>query len=325
MRRWILLWCVFWLLACMCGGFGGEATDLDEVESFVFEVPKGTSASGLAPQVVDAGFFDAEWEWKLFVRFQDASCIKAGRFEVSRAMSPVEFLQTLCGTPLSDDVPFTVVEGWRIVDTDRALAEKGLIEPGAYVSVATSKGVDAPFDVPSPTFEGYLWPETYRVDPERFDPATFVRRQLDMFHSNFLAQHPKLHGKRLQEVVVMASMIEQEERSFDNRPLISGILWNRIKAPMPLGVDATSRYTLERFNGDVLPKIYDRSDPYNTRHRVGWPPTPIGAPGQHALEAALNPKPNPYYFYLHDRNCVLRVAKTNQGHRRNKKKYGICE
>ncbi|MEN0066063.1 MAG: endolytic transglycosylase MltG [Myxococcota bacterium] len=325
MRRWILLWCVFWTLACMCGGFGSEGTDSEGPEPFIFEVPQGSSANALAPAVVEAGFFNAEWEWKIFVRFQDASCIKAGRFEVSHAMSPIEFLETLCGTPLSDDVPFTVVEGWRIVDTDRALAAKGWIEPGDYLTIATGKTVDAPFDVPSTTFEGYLWPETYRVNADRFDAERFVERQLAMFKQNFLDDHPELRGERLQEVVVMASMIEQEERNFDNRPFISGILWNRIKKPMPLGVDATSRYTLEKWNDNVLPKIRDRSDPYNTRYRNGLPPTAIGAPGSHALQAALNPKPNPYYFYLHDRDCVLRVAKTNAGHRKNKKTYGICE
>ncbi|MEO0600749.1 MAG: endolytic transglycosylase MltG [Myxococcota bacterium] len=323
MRRWILSWTVFWILACMCGGLGSSATD--DVEPFIFEVPSGTSASGLAPAVVEAGFFSTEWEWKIFVRLQDASCIKAGRFEVSHGMSPIEFLQTLCGTPLSDDVPFTVVEGWRINDTDRALASQGLIEPGEYAAIARAKSVDAPFDVPSTTFEGYLWPETYLVSEDRFDVGDFVVRQLTTFQANFLDDHPELVGERLQEVVVMASMIEQEERDFDNRPLISGILWNRIKRPMPLGVDATSRYTLDRWNDDVLPKIRDRSDPYNTRHRQGLPPTAIGAPGLHALQAALNPKPNPYYFYLHDRECVLRVAKTDGGHRRNKRTYGICE
>lgn len=324
MRRWILLWCVFWTLACMCGGFGSPGSE-DPPEPFVFEVPKGASASSLAPAVVEAGLFAREWEWKLFVKLQDASCIKAGRFEVSRAMSPIELLETLCGTPLSDDVPFTVVEGWRIVDTDRALAARGLIEPGQYASIATSRSAEAPFDVPSDSYEGYLWPETYMISERSFDVEGFVERQLAMFQDNFLSEHPELRGEALHQVVVMASMIEQEEHDPENRPLISGILWNRVKRPMPLGVDATSRYTLARWNDDVLPKIRDRRDPYNTRHRVGLPPTAIGAPGSDALRAALNPKANPYYFYLHDRECVLRVAKTDAGHIRNKKTYGICQ
>lgn len=325
MRRWILLWCVFWTLACTCGGLLGPNADVDTPEPFIFEVPKGASASSLAPAVVEAGFFTTELEWQLFVKLQDASCIKAGRFEVSRAMSALDLLNTLCGTPLSDDVAFTVLEGWRIIDTDRALADRGLIEPGEYAQIARTKSVEAPFEVPAKTYEGYLWPETYMIDESRFEPGAFVQRQLETFETNFLDDHPELRGEQLHEVVVMASMIEQEERTLDNRPLISGILWNRIRKPMPLGVDATSRYTLERWNDDVLPKIRDRSDPYNTRHREGFPPTAIGAPGRNALQAALNPRPNPYYFYLHDRECVLRPAKTHDGHIRNKRKHGICE
>jgi len=323
-RRWILLSCALSTLACLCGGLGTGPSGHDP-EPFVFEVPKGASAGSLAEAVVEAGFFATEWEWRIFVRLQDASCIKAGRHEVSHAMSPVEFLRTLCGTPLSDDVPITIVEGWRIADTDRFLASRDLIEPGEYARIALERTVEPPFEIPSATFEGYLWPETYLVNEDDFDPEVFVLRQLRMFRDNFLADHPDLRGEELHQIVVVASMIEQEERTFENRPLISGILWNRINKPMPLGVDATSRYTLERWNDDVLPKIRDRDDPYNTRYRMGLPPTAIGAPGLHALEAALNPQPNPYYFYLHDRDCVLRTAKTNPGHIRNKRTYGICE
>ncbi|MBX2799954.1 MAG: endolytic transglycosylase MltG [Myxococcales bacterium] len=306
-----------------CAGLGATPA---HGEPFVLEVPKGATPSSIAPRVAEAGFVSWPWQWKLYVRTTDASCLKAGRFQVEPDMSLSELLTTLCGPPLANDVPFTVLEGWRIADTDAALAKEGWITAGGYAAVARGKTVEAPFPVEGATYEGYLWPETYLINPDAFDAQAFVSRQLTTFQERFQQPHGgQLGGRSLHEIVVMGSMIEQEERDPDNRPLISGILWNRIDQGIPLGVDATSRYTLEDWDDDVMPKIRDRSDPYNSRVHRGLPPTAIGAPSLSALQAAMQPKKTPYLFYLHDRTCTLRTATTNAGHEQNKRRHGICE
>lgn len=291
----------------------------------VFEVPKGATAKRLGPSLAEQGLVPGEWQWGLFLRSADAGCLKAGKFHVRRSMSMNELLRTLCGTPVPDDVPFTVVEGWRIRDVDAALAGKGWIVPGAYAEVATKKAADLPFPVESPTLEGYLYPETYLVRPAGFDTEGLVERQLATFDARFRAGHPDLGGRTLHEVVVMASMLEREEPRPENRPLVAGILWKRIDSGTPLGVDATSRYPLEDWNDRkaFLGRLRDPDDPYNSRLRKGLPPTAIGNPSTSSLEAAIAPVASDYWYYLHDGQGNLHPARNAAEHEANRRRFDV--
>lgn len=300
--------------------------DASNPEPFVFEVPAGSSASGLTGRLADEGLTRSTWHWKWFLRNTDASCLKAGRFEVSRAMSMNELLETLCGAPIPEDEPFTVVEGWRIRDIDEALAEKGWIKPGEYKRLATKKAVKLPFEIESPTLEGYLYPETYRVEPKSFTAKKFIERQLETFDERFLAKYKTKLGKRsLHEVVVMASMLEREEPKPSQRPIVAGILYKRIANDWNLGVDATSRYTLDTWNDrkSFLKQLRDPADVYNTRLRAGLPPTAIGNPGTVSLQAAMMPKESPWWYYLHDGDGTFHGAKDSAGHEANRRKYNV--
>ncbi len=293
-----------------------------------FEVQPGSTMNGLGPRLVELELAPSEFQWKWYLRRADGSCLKAGHFSLRRDMSMEEVRATLCGPPLPDDVPFTVVEGWRIRDIDAALAERGWIEPGAYAAVATGKTVDAPFEVPSPTYEGYLYPDTYRVSPPpRFTPELLVSRQLTAFQEKFLAEHGEAVAaeRGLHDVVVMASMLEREEPTDDKRPLVAGILWKRIDGGWQLGVDATSRYTLDDWNdrASFLRQLRDPEDPYNTRIHKGMPPTAIGNPSITALTAAISPEASEYWYYLHDGEGVLHPARDAREHERNRARYNV--
>lgn len=313
------------LLACS-GVFSPDAPlHPGDDEPIVFEVPKGTPPGALGDDLVELGFLSAEYEWKIFLEMNDGSCLKAGKFELRRSMSLNELLATLCGPPLADDVPFTVLEGWRIRDTDAALAEAGLIEAGAYAEVAMNKSVPAPFEVTSKTYEGYLWPETYMVPAAGVDPGVFVTRQLETFQREFLAKHSDFGNRSLNEIVIMGSLLEREEPKPAQRPLVAGILWNRINKGWQLGVDATSRYTIEKWNDRkaFLKKLRDPGDPYNTRIHKGLPPTAIGAPTLASLEAAMNPTKTEYMYYLHDHDKNLHPARNAAEHEANRAKFDV--
>lgn len=291
----------------------------------VFEVPKGATGGRLGPPLVEQGLVGSEWEWKLFLRQADASCLKAGKFQLRRSMSLNELLAALCGPPLADDVPFTVVEGWRIQDIDEALVAAGLVKAGVYTDLATRKAVDLPFPIESPTLEGYLYPETYRVSAAGLDVEGLIERQLATFDERFRSKHADLGGRTLHEVVVMASMLEREEPRPDNRPLVAGILWKRIDHDTPLGVDATSRYPLDDWNDrkSFIKALKDPDDPYNSRLRKGLPPTPIGNPVVSSLEAAIAPVASDNWYYLHDAQGNLHPARNAQEHEANRKKFNV--
>lgn len=296
---------------------------------FLFEVPPGSTASGIQPALQTEGLAPGGLSWKLYVRQNPAevTCLKAGTFELRHDMSLRQVFATLCGVPLPDDVPFTIVEGWRIRDVDAALAAAGFIVPGAYAQLANSKAVDLPFPIESPTLEGYLYPETYAVPPPgKFDPAALIVRQLDTFDDVFRSKHEgALGGRTLHEIVVMASMLEREEPSPEQRPLVAGILWKRIDKGWQLGVDATSRYDLADWNDRraFLLKLHDQEDPYNTRIHKGLPPTAIGNPAVSSLEAALAPVASEYWYYLHDGTGTLHPSRNAAEHDALRAKYNV--
>ena len=292
-----------------------------------FEVPAGATARGLGDDLVGAGILSAEWKWEWFLRMgADGSCVKAGRHRVAASMDLPALLGALCGPPVPKDEPFTIPEGWRARDIDAALAAKGWIEAGRYIEATREPSAyTATFPLPtSGSLEGYLFPETYRVEPDRFDAKAFVQRQLDTFAARFAAGKT-FDARPLHDVVTMASMLEREEPKKEKRPLVAGILWKRIDSGWNLGVDATSRYTLDDWNDRkaFLGKLRDPEDPWNTRLRPGLPPTPIGNPGIAALEAAAAPEASEFWYYLHDSEQNLHPSRSVAEHEGFRKKYNV--
>jgi len=307
----------------------GAPRDPADSTELVVEVPAGATARSMAPILEEAGVIDDAGDFVLWVRLtKEGGCIKAGRHKVRPDMDAAAIVASLCAAPLASDVPFTVVEGWRIREIDAALAQAGLAEAGAYsLAVSTPSAYTASFPLPTDTLEGYLFPETYMVDPTRFTVEGFVQRQLDLFGERFASKHSEeeLAGRGLHPLVIMASMLEREEPKPEQRPMVAGILWKRLDNNWNLGVDATSRYTLEQWNDRkaFLKLLRDPNDIYNTRLRGGLPPTPIGNPSTSSLEAALAPTDSPYWYYLHDAQQNLHPATDVAGHEANRRKYNV--
>ncbi len=307
----------------------GAPRDPDDHSEHIVEVPKGATARSMAPILEEAGLVADAEDFVLWLRLtKQGGCIKAGRHKLRPDMRAEELVQALCGAPLPEDIPFTVVEGWRIREIDAALAAAGLAEAGAYALAVSKPGAyQADFPLPTDTLEGYLFPETYMVEPHRFTVEGLVQRQLDLFAERFVRRQDEaaLGARGLHNLVIMASMLEREEPKPEQRPLVAGILWKRLDSGWNLGVDATSRYTLDQWNDRraFLKKLRDPADPYNTRLRGGLPPTPIGNPSLSSLEAALGPVDSPYWYYLHDDQQTLHPAVDVAGHEANRKKYNV--
>jgi UPF0755 protein len=318
---------LLFLLACVDPN---TALDPADTATIVFEVKSGSTPKGLGPALETAGLVSSASDWSAMFgplggNVEDCG-IKAGKHGLSRSMSMMELLTEMCGAPLADDVPFTVVEGWRIRDIDAALVGKGWIEAGEYITVATSKDVTLPFEVPSATLEGYLYPETYMVPSgDQFSVKGLIERQLATLDERFISTNPNLGKRTMHEVIVMASMLEREEPTVGNRPIVAGILWKRLDHDWKLGVDATSRYTIDKWNDRkaFLVQLRDPDDVYNTRLRNGLPPTAIGNPSLESLQAAVQPKESPYWYYLHDPQGGFHGSKDGDEHDRTRKKYGV--
>lgn len=319
----------FFFLGCsILAGLNGAPADSSDTTEVVVEVPKGATARGMGPALESAGIIADADGFTWYVRInKEGGCIKAGNHAVTRAMGYAEIIEALCGAPIVDAEPFTVLEGWRIREIDAALAKQGLAKAGEYTAMAQTPGAfRAPYPLPADSLEGYLFPETYMVERARFNTQEFIQRQLDLFDARFMKKHPDGFGKRsLEEIVIMASMIVREEPTDAQRPMVAGILWKRIDSSWNLGVDATSRYTLPKWNDRraFLKKLRDPRDPYNTRLKQGLPPTAIGNPDISSLEAAANPTDSPYWYYLHDSTGVLHPSRSVREHENYRRKYNV--
>lgn len=314
----------FWLrlnTLAAAPGPGGEDVEL--------EVPKGANARSVGALLEKQGLVPDTTVFRFVVWKRGGLSLKAGKFKLSRALSPMELAAALEKPPLAEDEPFVVVEGWRLRDVDAALAAAGRADPGAYLKAASSReGYTAPFTLPDGPLEGYLYPETYLLPKGRVDPRVLVQKQLDQFAARvFSPLEAEVRGykRSLHELVTMASMLEREEPTPSNRPIVAGILWRRIDLGYPLGVDATSRYELKEWNDRAafLVKLRDQSDPYNTRHKKGLPPTPIGAPTYASFEAALKPTASEFLYYLHDAQKQLHPSRNAEEHEALRKKYDV--
>lgn len=335
MKRLLLVLVVFVLLGvAAAGGYyahlnslatspGPGGTDAE------LEVPKGANARSVGVLLEKQGLIPDTTTFRFVVWKRGGLSLKAGKFKLARTLSPMELAAALEKPPLAEDEAFVVVEGWRIRDVDEALTAAGRIDAGAYIKAASSRlGYSAPFTLPDGVLEGYLYPETYMLPKGRIDARVLVQKQLDQFAARVftpLEAEVKGYKRSLHELVTMASMLEREEPTPSNRPIVAGILWKRIDLGYPLGVDATSRYELKEWNdrSAFLVKLRDQNDPYNSRHRKGLPPTPIGAPTQASLEAALKPTVSEYLYYLHDSQKQLHPSRNAEEHEALRKKYDV--
>lgn len=220
-------------------------------------------------------------------------------FSVARAVADGAY-----GVPL---LRLTIPEGFDNKRID-ALATDILpnVEEGDFLAAAEGK-------------EGYLFPDTYHV-PETFTATDLVELMEETFEEQFgtLAREVRRSGRTPEEIVVMASILEREGNSEESMQVIAGILWERIRIGMPLQVDASFAYLLEKTSAEVTYDDIALDSPYNTYRYPGLPPAPIGNPGMRGLRAALDPVASPYLFYLSSPDGTFHYAQTYEEHQENK-------
>lgn len=170
--------------------------------------------------------------------------------------------------------------------------------------------------------EGYLFPDTYF-----FSTGANTQEVESIMSANFEKKiepwNPIIEssGRSLRDTIIMASILEKEATTEEDKELVSGILWKRIKIGMPLQVDATFMYLLGRKSSEVTQADLQMKSVYNTYRNKGLPGGPIGNPGIAAIRAAVRPKDSPYLYYLSDNSGVMHYAKTFAEHVVNKGKY----
>jgi uncharacterized YceG family protein len=195
----------------------------------------------------------------------------------------------------------------RIAAVDQIARTKRHIRPRlsrtAYLKASATSLLPATFagDRKRRPLEGFLFPATYDFAAATTS-ATLVQDQLAAFRTNWAKLNlAYARSKHLTpyDVLIIASMVEKEALAPDDRPKIAAVIYNRLHAHMPLGIDATLRYGLDiPATKSILQSQLDGNNPYNTRKLTGLPPTPIANPGLASMQAAAHPAHVDYLYFV---------------------------
>lgn len=189
---------------------------------------------------------------------------------------------------------------------------------GAILARHLSRVDAAAFAREASSYEGYLFPDTYFFLPTATsgDVIAVLRATFEEKTGRTI---PGATSSR--DLVIMASILEEEARGFEDRQIISGILWKRLAEGMRLQVDAPFSYLLGKASHELTVGDLAIDSPYNTYAYPGLPPAPISNPGLDSLVAAANPTTTPYWFYLSDSEGAMHYAATFEEHLANKARY----
>jgi hypothetical protein len=159
----------------------------------------------------------------------------------------------------------------------------------------------------APNLEGFLFPDTWDDLPKKPNVHDLVGRQLTDFQQQIKGidmSYAKSKNLTVYDVVKIASMIEREIQVPEERKLAAAVIYNRLAANNPLGMDSTIRYYLQNYDEQLTESELAEDEPYNTRIHPGLPPTPISNPGADSLEAAANPaRSDVFYFVIKPGTC----------------------
>lgn len=299
-----------------------------------FHVGRGENAVDIGGKLESDGLVRSKWFfvyyiWKEGLRGRT----QAGDYVLSGGMTVPEIAFKLTsGETESLSVDVTFPEGWDSRRMAERLTAKGLPGDGFLALVERPLPewrAEYPFlaDLPeSASLEGYLFPDTYSF----FKNATaedIVTKMLADFGSRFPAdQVERARAERgsLFEVLTMASIVENEVTSTEDRKQVADLFWRRLGVGQALQSDATVKYVLGENKVQHSYEETRTDSPYNTYVNTGLPPGPIGNPGLDAIYAALYPTPNNYWYFLSDPGTGETVfATTFDQHVANKSKHGL--
>ncbi len=290
---------LFTVFACTVVYFLQPLSDSAQMQEVI--ISKGISARAAGRLLEKNNIIRSSLLFYGIARYSN-TVIKAGVYQLSPDMTYSQILAIL-EKGKDAQIIVSVPEGLTISRIASLLEEKGVVNAADFTSACTNPEVLKKFSIPSNTAQGYLFPDTYYLQPE-MDAVQVV----ELFIENFYSKLKTIEGleqknsDELYFIVTLASIVEREYRREDEAPLIASVFTNRLKYNIGLYSCATIVYILTEIEGRDHPERITEKDtriesPYNTYLYAGLPPTPISNPGLTALKAAAKPADTDYYYF----------------------------
>ena len=263
-------------------------------------VPPGATGTSIGTLLAEQGLIEHEGFFRLALKLdRDKRVIKHGVYDLPEGLSALELLHLLQDGPtrpiLGEQVRVTIPEGLSL----NQIAEL-TPDPQAFLQAASDPAWMERIGITAPSMEGFLFPETYFFDEEP-TPQQLIERMVSEFEKTYaqlVAGIPGAEDYDKLGVVTVASMVEEEARLDEERPLVAAVLYNRIEEGMPLQMDSTLQYALNKYGKRMLDQDKEVDSPYNTYKYAGLPPGPISCPGKASLRAALQPERVDYIYFV---------------------------
>ena len=277
----------------------------------IFIVEKGDGLKLISANLEKDGIIRNSTWFTAYVFYKGlAGNLQAGEYSLNPSLNIIQITNKISkGNVIPREVKIIIPEGFTLKQIDARLAEAGLIEIGE-LSIQSH-------------LEGYLFPDTYE-----FDKKMNLDEIINIMQENFnqklddsLRNEIERQKKTIEEIIIMASIIEREVPLYEDSRIVSGVFWNRLRDNYPLQSCATIAYALGKDKWIYSVEDTKIDSPYNTYENVGLPPGPICNPGILAIKAAIYPEYTDYYFFLSKPDGETVFSRTFEEHQENMAKY----
>lgn len=292
-------------------------------EKVFVDIPRGTSRWGVAGILRNGDVIRNRVAFALLSEWHFRKPLQAGEYLFDHQVDSREVFWKVSKGQIFFHV-VTVPEGWTIYDIAGQLNTQGICSKEDFLAAAHDTALIADLAPHAKSLEGFLFPSTYQFTRRttcKQVAAAMVRHFRAVWETLQVPRFPQLPAQiTAEDALTVASLVERETPKAEERPLVAGVFYNRLRKEIPLQCDATIQYALllkGRPEGDVKHNDLHVDSPYNTYEHRGLPPGPIANPGEASLKAALAPEATDYLYFVANDHGGHFFSKTLQEHNRN--------
>ena len=268
-------------------------------------IPDGASTETIAEILKENDLIGSVFGFKLTSKLEGFDgTYKQGTYNIDTGMTKRQIMELLQSGKVAADLQLMVPEGYTVKQIAAKAEEIGICTAEEFISEANNGTFDYEFlkGLPDREYrlEGYLFPDTYFLSESMtaHDVINAMLSRFDQMYTEEYQKAVKASGHTLDEIVTLASMVEKEIKLPEERAKAAGVMYNRLKDGITLGIDATVLYAVGKTAGELTQDDLNIDSPYNTRKNYGLPLGPISNPGEASFKAALYPENHNYLYYV---------------------------
>lgn len=309
-----------------------------------FNIAEGEGVHQVSRSLKEAGLIDNSFVFETYIwLINGGSKILAGDHLLYDKWSIKNISRALIsGSTLENETTIKIIEGWNLRDIADYLEKQKICSAEEFYNLVGWPTIN--YDVnnkyPRPQdfsnghpiladkpknygYEGFLFPDTYRIFKDA-KPEAIIEKMINNFERKVnkeILDAISMSGRNLYDVITLASIVEKEAKTYEDKQRVAGVYYNRLRIGMGLQADPTVNYVTGEVTDRPTYEQIETNSPYNTYKHAGLPPGPICNPGLDSIRAVVNFEKNGYYYFLNTPDGQLIFSKTLEEHKRNRLKY----